>query len=1107
MAGRRRMVELEPLVEEIDDFSGGIRGGVSQTKLGVRHVRRADNALFDELLRAIVSRPGTRDVSASVLPAAGHSLLAAYGLSTTRYYVGDGSKVHEIVDGGDYVEQTLPFTVSSNRWSHANLNGAVIAAQEGGANVPMWRDDSVTVGTWLSTTFPAPPTAPTFAADDNTGGVVDPGAHYYRYRWRFKNGSSVASPASAVHTVVGANDTVHLTGLSDSTRPDYVGWTIERTKTTDATLWYVVKDGSGTTATDLASDASLGTLVGVEPGVHGAFPHVEGVVAFRNRFIGWDQYSLYVSQEIADLAEGSGIFNVDPENVYPIEKDDGDVIKLCLVAGDRVVIFKAASIHVLEGTDPTNFVRRRLPGNVGTPSSRGAAMVGTALFFYGGDRKFYVLDGEIPRLVGKPEMYEYFAQMDTTKDANVVCWDQDRGARFGAAVTLLPDAYNQDVFLFSPLYRNWSHQKRRITDVLVPKKIGAFSSARFLFTDPKSVAVPTGSPLSPTDPTFHVWSDARSAALQYFAAKVTAAGASLWTTDGVQVSLGNVTPTLTAAASIPDGVGGLIVAYVEGTTTASGQVVVQRLGVDGSKQWGAAGVVLSNPAVTDARKDDVVIVADRTGGAIVAWIEQPSGISSGQGKIVVQRVNGTGVAQWAANGVTIAGTVKDRRILKARATLDGGIYVAWNNITDTRTEVVRITSAGAIHAGWTAIKSVAGFSGGASYLCLADDSLGGLWVGAGQKVLRFLAADGSNPFAAKDLLASSSFSITGFRAMVPDGAGGAIAVYWTFEVAGSLQHVQAQRLDSAGNFLWAAAGVDLYTAAAATINVPPRAIQDGAGGVIAVWQKNVSPFTMRAQHLNSLGVRQWGTEGVTWRNLTVASEVSNSIFNIATDGGGGVVVLWQDDRPGSGNLNNLYAQRIGALGTEQWAADGVQLCAATGTQTPFDVEFTASPSGDYPAAGAPGYHVWAGYDGVLDERAADGTGGSPIAFRVETPDSDDGQPNIEKEYDRVTLLAKGGTAALSVTLAVDDGLLTASVPIGISVSSARWGSASQTPDANTLVWGQGKWASQRPQQFVGAIPAGMIGKRARLNISGDLTDSLILSGAHLEYDALPDRSY
>jgi len=49
---------------------------------------------------------------------------------------------------------------------------------------------------------------------------------------------------------------------------------------------------------------------------------------------------------------------------------------------------------------------------------------------------------------------------------------------------------------------------------------------------------------------------------------------------------------------------------------------------------------------------------------------------------------------------------------------------------------------------------------------------------------------------------------------------------------------------------------------------------------------------------------------------------------IVSDGAGGAIVTWSDFRGGDPKAH-IYAQRMNATGTPQWAADGVALCTAT----------------------------------------------------------------------------------------------------------------------------------------------------------------------------------
>ena len=50
-----------------------------------------------------------------------------------------------------------------------------------------------------------------------------------------------------------------------------------------------------------------------------------------------------------------------------------------------------------------------------------------------------------------------------------------------------------------------------------------------------------------------------------------------------------------------------------------------------------------------------------------------------------------------------------------------------------------------------------------------------------------------------------------------------------------------------------------------------------------------------------------------------------------TDGAHGAIIVWQDNRNGAGNTD-IYAQRLDSTGVPRWAANGVPVCTATGTQ-------------------------------------------------------------------------------------------------------------------------------------------------------------------------------
>jgi hypothetical protein len=158
--------------------------------------------------------------------------------------------------------------------------------------------------------------------------------------------------------------------------------------------------------------------------------------------------------------------------------------------------------------------------------------------------------------------------------------------------------------------------------------------------------------------------------------------------------------------------------------------------------------------------------------------------------------------------------------------------------------------------------------------------------------------------------------------MLADGNGGAMVVWQ--DQRGADWDVYAQRLSVDGMVAWVQDGVRLSKAVGDQTN--PRAVTDGVGGVIVVWQDSRSgPLDLYAQRLTGSGVEAWATGGV----LVSGALGDQKQPVVVSDGQGGAVVAWVDERAGG---SDVYVQRISAGGVAQWTADGVALCTASGVQ-------------------------------------------------------------------------------------------------------------------------------------------------------------------------------
>jgi hypothetical protein len=165
-------------------------------------------------------------------------------------------------------------------------------------------------------------------------------------------------------------------------------------------------------------------------------------------------------------------------------------------------------------------------------------------------------------------------------------------------------------------------------------------------------------------------------------------------------------------------------------------------------------------------------------------------------------------------------------------------------------------------------------------------------------------------------------------AIIPDGVDGAIVTWWD-ERNGFLQaDIYAQRIDSHGQLLWSTSGVALCTATGDQVG--PQIVSDGVGGAIVTWvDDRVSSLQERiyAQRIDNTGKALWEKDGV----LVCSAPDQKGRPVIASDGAGGAIICWQDYRGGIG-ISDIYVQRMHGDGKRAWTSNGVALCTAANYQ-------------------------------------------------------------------------------------------------------------------------------------------------------------------------------
>jgi hypothetical protein len=182
-----------------------------------------------------------------------------------------------------------------------------------------------------------------------------------------------------------------------------------------------------------------------------------------------------------------------------------------------------------------------------------------------------------------------------------------------------------------------------------------------------------------------------------------------------------------------------------------------------------------------------------------------------------------------------------------------------------------------------------------------------------------------NPYSRSTGRAASGIALSGGGAIVatvdtlPDGT----------------PRIHVQRLDASGAAQWGAPGVEIASSdggqgrasVASSANgyaflvwSAPALVPDGAGGVIVVWpDTRAAGPGLYAQHLDATGARMWGDDGVAIETADPAPGIPLAV----SDGAGGVMVAWEDERDGT--QRDIFARRVDATGTALWTNNGVKV--------------------------------------------------------------------------------------------------------------------------------------------------------------------------------------
>ncbi|MBI4546889.1 MAG: T9SS type A sorting domain-containing protein [Ignavibacteriae bacterium] len=341
----------------------------------------------------------------------------------------------------------------------------------------------------------------------------------------------------------------------------------------------------------------------------------------------------------------------------------------------------------------------------------------------------------------------------------------------------------------------------------------------------------------------------------------------------------------------------------------------------------------SIPIVTESGNQwNIRLASDGQQGAIMVWQDRRAGTMD---KLFVQRVNSFGNTLWTDGGLQLASSAAFQYYPQILSDGVGGAFIVWQDNrsgADYDIYIQRVSSAGI--SLWTPNGVAVCTATGHQYNPqLVSDGAGGVIVtwqdrraGNYDIYAQRLTSVGLVLWTANGLSVSSASGDQVDPRITSDGSGGAILTWTDFRSGSGFSDVYAQRISSSGTGSWTANGVAVCVATNTQWNA--QIISSGAGGTIVTWQdRRAGTYeNIFAQRLNALGQAQWTANGVA----VAASSGVQYAHQMVSDQNSGAIIVWQDNR--RGNDYDIYAQRINQLGQPLWSSSGESVCNVTGHQ-------------------------------------------------------------------------------------------------------------------------------------------------------------------------------
>jgi predicted lipoprotein with Yx(FWY)xxD motif len=380
---------------------------------------------------------------------------------------------------------------------------------------------------------------------------------------------------------------------------------------------------------------------------------------------------------------------------------------------------------------------------------------------------------------------------------------------------------------------------------------------------------------------------------------------------------------------ISDGTGGAIITWVD-FRSGDSDIYVQRINASGIVQWNSNGVSI---CTISGNQEAPAIAGDGSGGAIITWVDWRNGTSD----IFVQKINSNGVVQWTLDGVPICTLIENQKSPAITSNGSGGAIITWEderNGTLNKDIYAQMISLNGL-AQWTpdgvlictaserqSAPSILAHSSGGAIITWYD-----LRNGTQDIYAQLISASGTVQWNVDGVPICIANSRQWLQKLVDDGSDGAIIV-WE-DARSDNGDVYAQRINVSGIVQWTANGIPI--SAAIDRQITPRILGYGSNGVVITWlDLRNGNFDIYAQRITVNGLAQWTSDGIPV--CTFISSQNNQ--KIISDGSDGAIISWDDDRNSTTFQTSwdIFTQRLSASGNLEWSTNGLAISLAGGNQ-------------------------------------------------------------------------------------------------------------------------------------------------------------------------------